>query len=648
MPLKSILVKYWGYTEFRPLQEDIIKSVMDGRDTLALLPTGGGKSVCFQVPALAKDGLCLVITPLIALMQDQVENLKRRDINAAAIYSGMNQRQIELVLDNCMFGDVKFLYLSPERLETEKFLAVLPRLPVNLIAVDEAHCISQWGYDFRPPYLRIAAIREFLPDVPVLALTATATPLVVRDIQNKLSFKEENVFQKSFERSNLTYVVQHEEDKMGRLLKICNRINGTGIVYVRNRRKTREIAEFLNKNIISANFYHAGLDTTTRDNRQAAWMKGEVRVMVSTNAFGMGVDKPNVRFVVHTDLPDSLEAYFQEAGRGGRDGNQSYAVILYDNSDIIELKHNLNLTYPAVDVIKQVYHTLGNYYQLATGSGKDRSYDFELSEFCNRYNLNPVVSYNALKFLEKEGYISLNEEVGSPSLINIRVKKDNLYRFQVENPYYDSFIKLILRSYTGLFTTFVRISEAEIARRMPMPVNDVIRNLHALNKFGLISYVPRKEKPQLIFLTERLDVSSLQISTYNYKDRLDAAKTRLESVIHYVQNRDTCRSIMLLDYFGEKDGKRCGKCDVCVERNRMELKDIEFNKIVEQIKQLLSKQALSMEEIVGLIKGFNDDKILKAFRWLLENDRIVATDLYKFRWKTGNVKNERKRNNELF
>mgnify|MGYP002619708065 CR=1 FL=1 len=626
------MIKYWGHSAFRPLQEDIINSVLEGRDTLALLPTGGGKSICFQVPAMAKEGICLVITPLIALMQDQVENLKKKDINAVAIYSGMHRNQIELVLDNCMFGDVKFLYLSPERLETEKFRAVLTRLNVNLIAVDEAHCISQWGYDFRPPYLRIAAIREFLPDVPVLALTATATPQVVADIQDKLGFKKENVFQKSFERKNLTYVVQFEEDKLGRLLRICNRIKGTGIVYVRNRRRTREIADYLNNNKVSASFYHAGLDTATRDKRQSAWMSGQSRVMVSTNAFGMGIDKPNVRFVVHMDLPDSLEAYFQEAGRGGRDGNQSYAVVLYEKADIIDLKHNHQLSYPALDMIKKVYHALGNYFQLATGSGKDRSFDFELSEFCHQYNLNHVVAFNALKFLEKEGYLMLSEDVGSPSLVNIKTRKDNLYRFQVENPVYDPFIKLLLRSYSGLFTTFARISEIEIARRMPMQLNDVIKNLHNLNQLGLITYVPRKDKPQLVFLTERLDVSSLQISRQHYQDRMQSAEKRLNSVIDYVSSTNTCRSQLLLAYFGEKESQRCGKCDVCIERNKLELSEFEFRKVSDQLQLLISDRALSLEEIMPKIKGLNEDKIIMAFRWLLDNDRITTTDDHKFIW----------------
>lgn len=632
MPLRNILAKYWGYPDFRPLQEEIIQSVMAGRDTLALLPTGGGKSVCFQVPALAMDGLCLVITPLIALMQDQVENLKHKNINAVAIFSGMNQHQIELALDNCMFGDVKFLYLSPERLETEKFLAVLPRLRVNLIAVDEAHCISQWGYDFRPPYLRIAAIRSFVPDIPVLALTATATPEVVKDIQEKLGFQKENVFQKSFERRNLTYVVQHEENKFGRMLKICNRIQGTGIVYVRNRRRTREISDFLNSQKIAADFYHAGLDPATREKRQAAWMSGQIRVMVSTNAFGMGIDKPNVRFVVHTDLPDSLEAYFQEAGRGGRDGNQSYAVVLFDNADLIDLKHNHALSYPPIDVIKKTYHALGNYFQLATGSGKDRSFDFEITEFCNQYKLNPVVSYNALKFLEKEGYLVLSEDVGSPSLVNIKAKKDILYRFQVENPVYDPFIKLLLRSYTGLFTTFARISETELARRMPLPLSDVIKYLHTLHKAGLITYVPRKDKPQLTFLTERFDAEMLQISKKHYQDRMLAAEKRMQSVVAYVSSSDKCRSILLLQYFGETGAQRCGRCDVCIERNKLELSEFEFTKVAEQLEPLLSVQAMTLEEIVGKITGLNDDKILNAFRWLLDNDKIEATEDGRFVW----------------
>jgi ATP-dependent DNA helicase RecQ len=632
VPLKSILIKYWGYQEFRPRQQEIIQSVLDGRDTLALLPTGGGKSICFQVPALAKEGLCLVITPLIALMQDQVENLKRKNINAVAIYSGMHRNQIELALDNCMFGDVKFLYLSPERLETEKFRAVLARLNINLIAVDEAHCISQWGYDFRPPYLRIAAIREFLPNVPVMALTATATPEVVKDIQDKLGFAAENVFQQSFERKNLTYVVQFEENKLGRLLKVCNRIKGTGIVYVRNRRRTREISDFLNSQKVSSDFYHAGLDQATRDKRQTGWMTGQTRVMVSTNAFGMGIDKPNVRFVVHMDLPDSLEAYFKEAGRGGRDGNTSYAVVLYEKADTIDLRHNYELSYPAIDLIKKVYHALGNYFQLATGSGKDRSFDFEISEFCNQYRLNPVTTFSALKFLEKEGYLMLNEYVGSPSLVNIKTKKENLYRFQVENPMFDPFIKLLLRSYSGLFTTFARISEAEIARRMPMPLNDVIKTLHTLHQAGLITYVPRKDKPQLLYLTERLDVDHLEISKQHYGDRMKAAEKRINSVIDYVSSNSVCRSRLLLAYFGEKESRRCGRCDVCIERNKLELSELEFSKVSRQLEPILQEQALAIEEVVEQIKGVNEEKIIKAIRWMLDNNMIASTPDNRFRW----------------
>ncbi|MDZ4203736.1 MAG: ATP-dependent DNA helicase RecQ [Bacteroidales bacterium] len=632
MPLKNILAKYWGYTSFRPLQEEIINSVLQGNDTLALLPTGGGKSICFQVPAMAQEGICLVITPLIALMKDQVENLKKKGINAVAIYSGMNYHEIELAFDNCMFGDVKFLYLSPERLETEKFRAILPRLKVCLLAVDEAHCISQWGYDFRPPYLRIAEIRQLLPDIPVLALTATATPAVVIDIQSRLKFKYRNLFQQSFQRSNLTYVVQQEEDKLGRILKICNNIRGTGIVYVRNRRRTREIAEFLVKNKIPADYYHAGLETLQRDKRQTAWMQGQSRVIVATNAFGMGIDKPNVRFVIHLDLPDSLEAYFQEAGRAGRDLNASWAVVLYQKNDIIDLRHSLSISYPPLQTIKNVYESLGNYLQLATGSGKDVSFDFDLHDFGRQYKVKPIIAYNALKFLEKEGYIMLNEEIGAPSMIHMTMNKENLYRFQVENMIYDPFIKLLLRSYTGLFSGYAKINESEIARRAGIETGKVVELLILLDKSGVINYVPRKQKPQIVFTTERLDVSHLHISPENYGDRLESAKQRVESVIQYMTSSTKCRSQLLLAYFGETDGQRCGKCDVCIELNRIELSELEFKAIYDQLEKLLKQKTRSINELVDGVSGANEDKVIKAIQWLHDHDKITTTDDQKYTW----------------
>ncbi|MDP2423131.1 MAG: ATP-dependent DNA helicase RecQ [Bacteroidales bacterium] len=632
MPLKNILAKYWGYTSFRPLQEEIINSVLQGNDTLALLPTGGGKSICFQVPAMAQEGICLVITPLIALMKDQVENLKKKGINAVAIYSGMNYHEIELAFDNCMFGDVKFLYLSPERLETEKFRAILPRLKVCLLAVDEAHCISQWGYDFRPPYLRIAEIRQLLPDIPVLALTATATPAVVIDIQSRLKFKYRNLFQQSFQRSNLTYVVQQEEDKLGRILKICNNIRGTGIVYVRNRRRTREIAEFLVKNKIPADYYHAGLETLQCDKRQTAWMQGQSRVIVATNAFGMGIDKPNVRFVIHLDLPDSLEAYFQEAGRAGRDLNASWAVVLYQKNDIIDLRHSLSISYPPLQTIKNVYESLGNYLQLATGSGKDVSFDFDLHDFGRQYKVKPIIAYNALKFLEKEGYIMLNEEIGAPSMIHMTMNKENLYRFQVENMIYDPFIKLLLRSYTGLFSGYAKINESEIARRAGIETGKVVELLILLDKSGVINYVPRKQKPQIVFTTERLDVSHLHISPENYGDRLESAKQRVESVIQYMTSSTKCRSQLLLAYFGETDGQRCGKCDVCIELNRIELSELEFKAIYDQLEKLLKQKTRSINELVDGVSGANEDKVIKAIQWLHDHDKITTTDDQKYTW----------------
>ncbi len=633
MPTRNILVKYWGFSSFRPMQEEIINSVLEGNDTLALLPTGGGKSICFQVPVMVSEGICIVITPLIALMKDQVENLKSRGIKAVAIYSGMHRNEIDIAFNNCVYGDVKFLYISPERLGTQNLRENIKKMNVNLLAVDEAHCISQWGYDFRPPYLKIAEIRQIIPNVPVLALTATATPEVVKDIQAKLEFKQENVFQKSFERKNLTYVVIKEEDKLNRLLKIASKIKGTGIIYVRNRRKTREISDFLNKNKIRADYYHAGLEQKIRDKKQNAWMKGDSRIIVSTNAFGMGIDKSNVRFVIHLDLPDCIEAYFQEAGRAGRDEKQSYAILLYEQADIINAKNNLLTAYPDIDKIKSIYQALGNYFQLAVGSGKDVSFDFEINDFSNNYKFPPLIVYNALKFLEKEGYILLNETVNSPSRIHFIVNKEDLYRFQVENLYYDNFIKLILRSYSGVFSDFVKISETEIANRSGMKSENVFKFLKKLHQLNILTYIPRKNKPQLLYTRERIDKKDLLISKENYKDRKNAAKKRLQAVIDYVSSINKCRSQLLLAYFGETGSKRCGKCDVCLKRNKIEINELEFNIILEKIKPILKDKPVSVTEIVDTVKGVNEDKVIKVIQWLKDNDKLDVVEESKLYWK---------------
>lgn len=632
LTVHQILLKYWGYAEFRPLQEEIIQSVLEGKDTLALLPTGGGKSLCYQVPALARDGLCLVISPLIALMKDQVDNLKKRGIKAVAIHSGMHPAEIDIALGNCKYGEVKLLYISPERLSAPKMRDSLRQLRVNLLAVDEAHCISQWGYDFRPSYLRIAEIRQFIPNVPVLALTATATPKVVKDIQKKLEFKTENVFRKSFERKNLTYMVIKEEDKLKRLLKIIGKVKGTGIVYVRNRRQTKEIAEFLRKNKIKADHYHAGLDQRTRDQRQTDWINEETRVIVSTNAFGMGIDKPNVRFVIHLDLPDSIEAYFQEAGRAGRDEKQAYAVLLYENADILDSRHNLSISFPQPKVIKNVYQELGNFYQLPVGGGKDLQFEFDLFTFSDRNKFNSVITFNALKFLEKEGYILLTETLYNPSRLFIKADKESLYRFQVENEFYDHFIKTILRSYSGIFTEFVRISETELAQRTKLKVDEVKKHLQRLEKLQILDYIPQTEKPMLVFTQERLNIKDIRISQEHYNDRLKEAEKRLEAIIQYAEKMHKCRSQSLLAYFGECNSKRCGKCDVCIERNKINLNELEFDNIVSRIQPQLKLRSCTMDELIRLAEPIQEDKVIRAVQWLVDNEKIKLENDLTYRW----------------
>ncbi|MCK5823399.1 MAG: RecQ family ATP-dependent DNA helicase [Bacteroidales bacterium] len=629
---QKILTKYWGYPNFRPLQDDIIKSIGQGKDTLALMPTGGGKSITFQVPALAEEGLCIVVTPLIALMKDQVENLKERDIKAVAIFSGMTKNEIDIALENCIYGDTKFLYLSPERLGTELFKTRLQNMKVNLLAIDEAHCISQWGYDFRPSYLKISEIRTLIPETPVLAVTATATPEVVEDIQEKLCFKEKNVLQKSFERKNLIYIVRKVEDKQKYLLKILNSINGTGIVYVRSRKKTRDISLFLKKNKISADYYHAGLSNETRERKQHEWKSGRNRVIVSTNAFGMGIDKSDVRIVVHLDLPDSIEAYFQEAGRAGRDGKKAYSVILYHNLDKIKLNQRIDRSFPDIKKITQVYNALGNYFQIAIGSGKDLVLDFNLIDFSSTYKFNILIAYNSLKILEREGYIQLTEELDNPSKIHFLYNKNDLYKFQVANASYDSFIKLLLRSYTGVFNNYAAINEKVLAKKSNTDIDTIRKYLQGLNNNKVIRYIPRKKTPLIIYTEQRLEEKALFISKKNYSDRKKRFTQRIESILNYADSDNKCRSQLLLNYFGEKNAYRCGKCDVCQKRNELNLSKYEFDLILEDIKRILKDQNATVSFLVDNISIKKEDKTLKVVQWLLDNDKIKYTNDNKLTW----------------
>jgi ATP-dependent DNA helicase RecQ len=623
--IHQILFQYFGYKSFRPLQEDIIRSVLEGKDTLALLPTGGGKSLCYQVPAIAMEGLCLVVSPLIALMRDQVETLKGKGLESEAVFSGLSNYQIEKILDHAAYGSLKFLYLSPERLITSSFRDRLPFMKLNMIAVDEAHCISQWGYDFRPPYLRIAEIREFHPQTPIIALTATATKEVINDIQDKLLFKEKNVLSRSFDRPNLIYVVQNENNKARRLLKICNNLKGSGIVYVRNRRKTVEIAKFLVQNHYPAGVYHAGMNLAQRNNIQNRWMENRLRVMVATNAFGMGIDKPDVRFVVHIDIPDSPEAYFQEAGRAGRDGKLSYAILLYDEADITDINENFNNSWPSYGVIKNVYNALGNYYNLAIGSGKDISFDFDLNEFCKRFNFKSLPTFNALKIIEKEGYIALNDAFDSPSQLMFRLSGDEMYNFQVANKKFDGFIKIISRLYGGaLYTTHQRINEEAIAKYLNIKTDQVIQLLTELDKLEVISYVPRKNKPQLIFVTERLDASQFYLSPENYQLRKNAAKQRLEAMIDYIKDENHCRSQILLSYFGEKTKVRCGACDYCLKHHLLDLDEKEYITIETELEKIIKDQPISLANVLKQLPSYLDeDKVMQVVDYLVENGKLL-------------------------
>ncbi len=621
MTIQSILSKYWGFSMFRPLQEDIILSVLDGKDTLALMPTGGGKSLCFQVPALLKPGICIVVSPLIALMKDQVENLKEKGIKAIAIISGMGKREVDIALDNCIYGDFKFLYLSPERLLSDLVRERIRHMKVNLIAIDEAHCISQWGYDFRPPYLHLTELRELHPEIPVLALTATATERVAADIQAKLNFKNAQVFRKSFERLNLSYLVYNEENKLRKLISVARNVKGTGIVYVRNRRETQEVSRQLNLEGITSDFYHAGLDTPLRMKKQTAWKNSEIRIMVATNAFGMGIDKADVRFVIHLDLPESLEAYYQEAGRGGRDEKKAYAVLLYNNADKSLIIKRLDQHYPSIDEIKQIYHHLGNYYQLAYGAGEGLSLEFDLADFCNRFKLDPIRTIHAFKFLEHEEYLALSETVFLPSRVQVLYGHEDLYRFQVGQPAYDHFIKVLLRSYGGVFEQLVAIKESELAKRAGIGRNEVVKMLAKLHDLQVINYIQQTDKPQLNFIKPRSDSDHLYIDRKYHADRYQIHKMQVEAVLGYAENH-ICRSQQLLRYFNEPHAGICGVCDVCIENKKLKKKDGLTDEIIKEVLNELSKNPSHLDQLVEALSTGNSDERLKVIRMLLDAGSI--------------------------
>jgi len=629
---EAILLKYWGYNKFRPLQQEIIESVItDKNDTLALLPTGGGKSIIFQVAAMALPGICVVVTPLISLMKDQVENLSKKGIKALSVYSGMTKSEIDITLDNAVNGNFKFLYLSPERLGSDIFLARLPHMKINLLAIDEAHCISQWGYDFRPAYLKIAEIRKQLPYIQVLALTATATPLVVKDIMQKLEFRKENVFQKSFERKNINYLVRKTDDKLNHLLKIVNNVPGSAVVYVRSRVRTKEIADFLMKNKVSADYYHAGIEFLAKEEKQADWKTGKIRIIVATNAFGMGIDKPDVRFVVHLDLPDSLEAYFQEAGRGGRDEKIAYALLLYNEADTDKLKGFVNSSFPEKKTILAVYNALCNFYQIPVGGGKGLVFDFNLKEFSSHYNFSMLEILNSVKIISDHSYLELTEDLYNPSKVMFIASRDDLYKFQVANSKFDGFIKMMLRTYSGMFNDYVKIDEDLLARSANTSRKVVCDYLIKLSQSKIIQYIPRRQTPLIIMTEERIDSSNFLIKKEYYEDRKKKYETQIQHVIRYVEHKSKCRSLILLEYFGDVSAEACGQCDICRDLKSKGIEQSTFDDISKRIKNLLKKSTLSIEDLLKKLPD-EEEHLLSVIQWLRDENLLKLKNDNTLEW----------------
>lgn len=623
---KSILRKYWGYPDFRPVQLDIIRSVYEGKDVLGLLPTGGGKSITFQVPALAMEGVCLVITPLIALMKDQVDNLRNRGVHAAAIYSGMTNQEIYTTLDNCIYGAYKFLYISPERLGTETFQRKMKVMDICMVAVDESHCISQWGYDFRPSYLHISDVRELIPNVPILALTATATPDVVEDIQRQLRFRTDVVFKKSFERKNLSYVVRKTDDKLGQMLKILNGVPGTSIVYVRSREKTKSIADWLKQQGISADHFHAGLSQETKDRKQEAWKSGACRVIVSTNAFGMGIDKPDVRSVIHLDIPDSLEAYFQEAGRGGRDEKRSYAILLYDKMDITNLKKRIPESYPSREFIRDIYNKVACYFEIGEGEGEDFMHSFDLGDFCKTFHLPITQTYSALKILNQAEYLELTDELNLGSKVIFTVPRRKLYDYDFsKEPLLDEILEFMMRNYSGLFSDFTKIDELEMAKHFGLTREEIYKKLSRLSYFGVIDYIPGKKTPYIKYLRPRVDEKRLVITKEVYEERKARFVNRIERVIEYVTDENHCRSRMLLRYFGEENSHNCGTCDYCRSQKNQALSTDFFEQVRRLVYETLAAAPMPMARLVSLL-DVDEKQAIEAIRHLRDQGEVEMDD----------------------
>lgn len=631
---QKILKQYWGYDNFRTLQQEIVESVLSGQDVLALLPTGGGKSLCYQLPALCKDGLCLVISPLIALMKDQVDQLNSIGVKAYAIYTGLTNREIDIILDNCVYGKVKLLYVSPERLQTELFIERVKKMDVNLLAIDESHCISQWGYDFRPSYLKIAEFRQnSVPNVTTIALTATATKRVVADICDKLELKNQQIYKASFVRENIAFAIRKVESKEEKLLEVLNNVPGTALVYTRSRNRTKELSDLLLKNQISSDYYHAGLSHDLRMKKQELWQKGKTRIIVATNAFGMGINKKDVRVVVHFDVPDNLEAYYQEAGRAGRDGKKAYAVIIYHEGDKQLLKVHFENAHPSIQFMKSVYQALANYFKIAVGSNLFSFFDFEIGEFCNNFNLNISETYYAIRKLEEEGFVEMNESFYHPSKVSFNVEKPELYKFQVANELYDNLIKSLLRLYGGeLFGNFVRISENKIARTLNSTVFKIKSMLNYLNNSKIITYDRMRDKPQISFTTLRYDAAKLPLNRQRIHDRRDIQKKKLESILHYVENDNQCRTNLILEYFDERNFEDCRHCDYCLDKKRR-LSISDYDRIREMIHYQLKKGAKYPEELTKFFANHEIPLVEKIVFEMTDHDQLKYDGEGKLLWK---------------